>query len=152
MYENGAFCWLESISLPTRKLIQDSRERQHLKWNLGGASMRCRLSHFTARGGNKECASQGGRGLWPRSVRRHVVLLGESKPSPLCWGSSLGSDGCFMHRAGSGRPVLWLCCSWTPRWLAGGAGPRLLFQCLQSSDIRFDRLLVSSERQTLCSC
>ena len=36
-------------------------------------------------------------------------------------------------------------------WL-GRVGPGLLFQCLQSSGIKFDRLLVSSERQTLCSC
>ena len=58
-----------------------------------------------------------------------------------------------MHQGGSEHPVLWLYCFWAPGddWL-GGAGPGVLFQCLQSSDIRFDRLLVSSERQTLCSC
>lgn len=82
--------------------------------------------------------------------KARAVLLDESKPSP-CAGAQVWGvmDAYAPRRLRASCPVVVLLLAPRDDWLGGGGtGPWTLFQCLQSSDIRFDRLLVSSERQT----
>lgn len=143
MYENGAFCWLESISLAYQKTHPGlSRERQHLKWKLGEASMLCWLSHFIARGGNKEYTTKEvtecDQGLWEGTrccwMRANQALCAGAQ----VWGVM---DAYALRRPE--HPVLWLCCSWAPRddWLGvGGRDLDFCFNVFRAVTSDLDRL------------
>lgn len=137
MYENGAFCWLESISLAYQKTHPGLSRERHIKWkNLVRLPSAVLAESFYSKRRQQRIHQL----LRSQSVTKVLEKLarcaaGWEQTKSLCAGAQVwGSDGCLCtEEAPASCPVV--VAFWAPRddyWAGGGGDGTWTFVSMSS--------------------